>query len=241
MNHSLSLPEVSIPSYSLTPSGNINITNMVSTNLPLEIWGEIFSHLAFKELKLFTEHKVRVLKEPLNGYEDNHLLMLGRAFILEKKDFLDVVKSVYNLALCCKGFYVLTQRERRLLINNAFKWRPKDIVKENKNTRFIKDLEDLFTIPKNPFLERFNDEERKENIKRLMDRLPKDTSKVFVETLKREPIIKLDLNKSESFVKNLVKKIDFFEEIKIENKNQTSTEKEGEPSNSNDKRKCVIQ
>lgn len=110
---------VSTRNHPLVPSGEIDITNSVPMSLPHEIWDKIFSYIGFQDLKLFTEHKIRILKKSLSGNEDNNRLMMGEKFIFHKKDFLKVVRNIYNLALCCKEFYRLTQQERKLLINAA--------------------------------------------------------------------------------------------------------------------------
>lgn len=111
---------------SLFPT-NINTDYVVTPNgVPLEIWREIFN-LTFQTLKSLTENKVNT-KMPLDVDEGTHLqiirdvneyshlpVMGDMLFFSDKNDFLKVVRSVYNLARCCKVFYQLTQKERRLI------------------------------------------------------------------------------------------------------------------------------
>lgn len=216
-SQSLLQPSVPTRRCSLVPSGEIDITHRISTTLPLEIWDKIFNYLGFQELKLFTEHKVKVLKEPLNGNEDNHRLMIGKIFICYKETFLDVVESVYSVALCCKEFYGLTQRERKLLIEAA-RWARVDrqffiseqILARNKKDEGFKILEmiraqdSIISLSKNliPKLGSITNLDRD-----LKPRIPLDTffkvnvvnerlqeSRLLVESIKIDPV-KLDLNK----------------------------------------------
>jgi hypothetical protein len=187
------------------PSGEIDITNRVSITLSLEIWDKIFNYLEFQNLKLFTEHKVKVLKKPLNGDEDNNRLMMGEKFIFHIEDFLNVVKSVYSVALCCKGFYRLTQRERKLLINGA-QWARLDKEflfseqiptrnKQNKNKideiqKIVKDNERLM----NPV---------SSSLKQLLINQKNDLFFTDPITAKRTEIVFANAIKHEIFTKNL--------------------------------------
>ncbi len=99
---SQSLPQSGISSDSnlLAPMSKIDIPPNMSSHLPLEIWGKIFSNLAFNDLKLFTEYKIQVLKKPLDGNEDVNRLMVGKQFIFYKKDFLNDEET---RGYCIKG------------------------------------------------------------------------------------------------------------------------------------------
>ncbi len=232
----------------LVPSGEIDTTNSIPTTLPLEIWNKIFNYLGFQDLKLFTEHKVKVLKKPLDGNEDNHRLMMSNKFIFHKKDFLNAIKSVYSVALCCKEFYGLTQRERKLLINAA-QWSRFDREflfseqiptrnKQDENISFKTDeIQEIIRTPSYKdlipklALDTFNT-----NV--INERLIDQASILLVESRKLKPL-KLDLNEFKPL--NLDK---IFEKIKVTellvNENQIST-KQGQPSDSNEEWKCVIQ
>lgn len=110
-----------IPNFSesllLKPSTKTNNTSSYISTLPQSIWGKIFNHLTFKSLDLFTNYKLNVLRIDLNGDEDPFRLTIDGVNIIYKHHFLNIVKETYNLALCCKAFYELTERERTLLLN----------------------------------------------------------------------------------------------------------------------------
>lgn len=140
------------PEY-LMNADSIKATMIVPGAIPFEIWGQISNYLPFKNLQLFTEYKVKVLKKPLTGEEDRNRLMMGTSFIFNRKNFLEVVKDVYDFACVCRTFYLVTQRERTLLIKGSEDARcdrtflgEKLCVKEkDKNVRFASDFDYLPT------------------------------------------------------------------------------------------------
>lgn len=248
---------------SLVPTGEIDITNNVSTGLPLEIWDIIFSYLGFQDLKLFTEHKVKVLKKPLDGNEDQNRLMMGEKLIFNKKDFLNVVATVYNIALCCKDFYVLTQRERNLLINAAqyarfnrqflFEEGPIEENKEDERIRSkIKEIQKI-----NRMLESIASSHRHSipnihshlisrvtldtfNTNVVNERLMNQPFRQLVDSLRFEPLKleSLEPLKQEHEFKALILDNNF---EKIEVRVQMDENQQEQPSDTNDKWKCVIQ
>ncbi len=200
--------------YSSSSNDKIDTTNTVHfEDLPLDIWKKIISYLPFSDLKLFTEHKVEVLKKPLDGTEDTHRLMIGKNFIFYKKDFLDVVNNVYNLARSYKFFYILTERERTLLVEAA-KWAriDKEFLfsdqttiekKQDENTKFLETdsifqiapvrVRDLIPpqyrgIPKQPSVEFFANTIKEEILSRQKSQIEclisKDNSKNVIEHFK---------------------------------------------------------
>ena len=189
-----------------TPAfSQINTANaVIPMKLPSETLVNIFNHSTFKGLKLFTEHKTQVLKEPLNGKEDPQRLMLDKNFLFNKTSFLEVVKDVYNSALCCKFFYALTEQKRNLLFQAA------------SHARITKDF---FIYDKIPMVQKEN-----ENKLNQTDEIFKYVQKENLKDICYKAAPSIDPTKSlpsealmEAFTKSFISKIDYkqlFEPLK---------------------------